>query len=332
MSSEAANNTIVVAVCARSDSLTLRELVGSLFSQETPSGWAHPEILVVVNESEALSPRLGEYLETVTPPGRVSQVIFEVVKGIPHSRNAALDWANKHELGWVGFIDDDCRPEDDWLYELCRAQEITGADAVAGAWNVVPVEEPSRWLPPYFWGPQRYEVAGKPATDLARLETAYTRSVLVCSASAVDSVGKALRFNPARETRGGSDVEFFDDFAAAGNMIVFAEKSRVKELYGNERLSFRWHFKRKIRNSQRVLENEVMRFNPRFRYRLRGYGKSLREALLLVILPINSPRTEYTTRQRAAELALQLAPLVGVLAEFLGFRYHSYSDSWKFLR
>lgn len=332
MAREFEEESVAVAVCAREDSALLRDLILKLFLQETPGGWQSPAVVVVINDSEQQNSDIRGFVSDATPSGRLSSIVFETRRGIPFARNAALDFAHQEGFDWVGFIDDDCIPDDDWLYEICLACKQSASDGAAGAWRISPVAEPSPWIPNDYWGEKNYFVGGRPANDLDELETAYTRSVIFRRSSATGPDGTPLLFSEKLANSGGSDVEFFDALIGAGGKVVFASKSRIEEKYEGERLEFVWHVKRKIRDSQLIFEREVISMRRSTIWRAAMFFRGLASGLFGLVRPNSMEGHRAPMRQRVGEVVLRLAPVFGIALFIAGFRYHSYSNTWKFLR
>jgi GT2 family glycosyltransferase len=65
----------------------------------------------------------------------------EPMPGVTYARNRAVEVALERGADFVAFIDDDDKPEPDWLIQLLDTQAATGADLVFGTWvldNMMP--------------------------------------------------------------------------------------------------------------------------------------------------------------------------------------------------
>jgi hypothetical protein len=224
---------------------------------------------------------------------------------------------------WLAFIDDDCIPNEVWLKDLIETAIQLQADAVAGAWELRPEGELSRWLPDYVFGPKVYEVEGIEVRDKHPLRTAYTRSVLfdVSSESLVSRRG--LRFDTTRAELGGSDVLFFDKLRAEGGKILFSSSSKVVEFYSGDRLRVRWWFWRKYRNAQFRFERGELSVRQVLLGFLRLF-KTLGSYVLAALVP-KIRKKGGTTLEAFGHLVLSSAPLLGLLG-YRVYRFKSYPN------
>ena len=264
--------------------------------------------------------RLGSRL------GSSFALAFEPEVSIAKARNKALDWALEEGLNWLAFIDSDCWPQPDWLSRLMLCARHTGAAVVAGDADIRPDSQPSRFVPSNTWGKGSYSswhFVGK-----NELNTAFTRNV-VFRVDMVPSVRSgSLRFTEFLGSQGGSDLLFFKEIHSQGFKIAFCRSALVVENYSGERLRFRWHFKRTVRNTQLALLRGE-RVSDLFRQRFRRASSQEIAA---------SERPERTTHllstqpwlfQALGRMGLFVAAGIGLLAFKLDFRYSSYSDSWS---
>jgi len=157
---------------------------------------------------------------------------IEPQQGIPVARNRALAESNAFE--WVIFVDDDERPDPQWLDYLVATQKKEKPDAVAGP--VVPSFDDS--VPPWiidgrFFNRQRYRTG-------TRLEHAFTGNILFRHP---ECVGPKLHFDETM-TGGGSDREFFSRYTEAGAVVVWCDEAVVHEDIPRERATVAWLVKR----------------------------------------------------------------------------------------
>ena len=91
---------------------------------------AAPEVLVLIVDNEGSS-RSQAICEAAASRGLGVRYLAETRRGISFARNRGLD-AVPEDVDFIAMIDDDERPEPDWLEELLLAQAATGADVVQG--------------------------------------------------------------------------------------------------------------------------------------------------------------------------------------------------------
>ena len=147
--------------------------------------------------------------------------------GLSSVRNFALTYANGR-CALLAMIDDDEAPQPQWLAELLRVQEATGADAVVGPVpHLLPSEAP-RWLRdgPFFDLPVY--------ADQEAMTDGYSGNCLL----SVDAVARlGLRFDPALNFAGGEDLLFFRQLLRGGARLVYAANAVAEEAVGTERVT-----------------------------------------------------------------------------------------------
>jgi succinoglycan biosynthesis protein ExoM len=233
---------------------------------------------------------------------------LEKRRGIPQARNAALALALERADA-VAFLDDDEEPEPDWLAQLLRVQQETGADAVAGP--VVPVfeESPPAWIERgRLFEPSRFATG-------TRLSSAFTNNVLVRARAlaAMDAL-----FDERLALTGGSDDEFFRRFAAAGHSIVWADEAPVHEWVPATRARLGWLLRRQLRvGTCAVLVERGLRRPPRPPWRLLAQGLwCVAKGGLLALLALPRGRGPAAAELRVAAFgAGLLAGLCGLVVE-----------------
>jgi GT2 family glycosyltransferase len=240
------------------ESSILERTVGSVLSQEVKGGWYIAEIVLIVNlEPSALSKEAQNALLSSLSPAVTIRFVFEPRRGIPHGRNAAVEDYLSSGSDWMAFIDDDCVADDGWLQALCDSATEHGAEIAAGSWRFVTDERPSPLLPKSTWYPHKYLLHGREINDGEELPHAFTRSVLFTIKEAAPAV-QGLRFDESRVELGGSDTLYFRQLIESGAKAVFAENSRVAEYLSGRRVTFHWHFRRALRNTQFRLDRSKL--------------------------------------------------------------------------
>lgn len=328
---KALNSVGTVFICTTGFSPSLIRCLTSLSQQRVAPGFNIVKLTVVWNTNslaaQASERQLDEWaLAHWKGPLHLHQH-WEPRRGIPQARNKALSVAIDIGLDWFAFIDDDCVAHPGWLETLTGRARETGADVVAGSWHIVPDGSPSSWLPRHIFGPKGYDPGGRPARDGDHLPTAYTRNVLV-RMSAIDSAPEeARRFDESLSYRGGSDVIFFYGLSRAGSTIVYAKEAVVDEVYPERRMTLRWHFKRRIRNTQLRLSRAPMTGESTV-----SSGGSLlnlfhllwRIPAGLLLAPISA--VSHRVRRFIGTTALWSAPYIAALLHFMGIHYLEYAD------
>ncbi len=153
--------------------------------------------------------------------------------GISHARNAAVALALTREPEWLAFLDDDEWPDPQWLSELLRVQQATGADAVGGPTRSVFPEQADATVRgnPYFGADLNL-----PDGSACQLEAAGN---FLIRATLVQSLAPDY-FHPAFAESGGEDLAFFTRLSTQGARMHWAAQAVVNESVPASRLSERW--------------------------------------------------------------------------------------------
>lgn len=154
------------------------------------------------------------------------------------ARNACLESGNGD---FLAFIDDDETVRAEWLTELMKVAEATGADAVLGPVRAVYSEAAPGWM-------RRGDFhSTNPVWVGGEIRTGYTSNVVLRRASPAVS---GRRFNLALGRTGGEDTEYFAQMHEAGGRIAFAPLALVEEPVPDARTRFSWLTKRRFRSGQ----------------------------------------------------------------------------------
>jgi succinoglycan biosynthesis protein ExoM len=288
---------------------------------------APPDVLILITDNEG-SARAKAICATVAADrGFCVRYLVEERRGISFARNRCLE-AVPADADFIAMIDDDERPEPEWLEELLLAQAATAADVVQG--RVLPVfaEGTPAWvrdggyfgypLPP---GPFRREEWA----DLQEIASAATNNVLVRAAAVA---GLGLRFDPRLGLTGGSDALFFRALRAAGHRIVYAERAVVCEDVPLSRASLGYVWRRSYRDGSKRLAAKLWARAPggarglrvRGRLALRAMAQAARAGLWLLARGLLGQMN----RALLAHGLVKLANACGTLAACAGLNYEHY--------
>ncbi len=209
---------ITVALCTRDREATLERTLQQLQQLDYPNF----EILVIDNSADFVPTRaiVDRHAHGPVPIGYARCL----VPGTSRARNMALAVARSP---WVAFIDDDCRPERNWLKELARPAADANCRCVTGlvfpahldnAAEVVCDWRDTAMVDPFAPRVVSYDPAIEhpwPATAGAGL--------LVHRAFARSIGGFDIHLGPgARTVGGGEDAEFLDRVLRNGGNVHHA--------------------------------------------------------------------------------------------------------------
>lgn len=227
-------------------------------------------------------------------------------------RNEALRQA-AHLAPFAALVDDDELPEKDWLQNLFRTQETTGAPVVIGPVRAVYPAGTPEW----FVACGAFELREYP--EGARLSEGITGNALLDMRVICD---RGLCFDERLGRSGGEDQVFFRQAHATGVDIRYAAEAVVYEPVVPERLRLRWVLARELRKGTTL--GWIARNHPDLGesvwYRAAAAGKWLAIALAGLVC---SPLTRYS-RTEAVRSLLRGARAVGMLSGLLGWTPTTY--------
>lgn len=251
----------------------------------------------------------------------------EAQRGISYARNRCLENLPA-DCDFVAMIDDDERPEPDWLEALLLAQAASGADVVQGGVCPAFADETPSWIRRggfFDWPPPPSPFRGRAWTDGQELGSAATNNVLV-RAAAIGALG--VRFDHRLALTGGEDAVFFRILNAAGYRIVYAAGARVREQVPRSRANLTYLCRRAFRNGSKRLwakwwatpsdTARVGRTRLRLAFRALGQAGS---AVGWLLAGLVRGRTD---KALLAHGVMEIANAAGTLVACLGLRYEHY--------
>lgn len=236
--------------------------------------------------------------------------VHEPEPGIPAARNRALRTAGNH--GYLAFVDDDETVHPDWILELAKAAQTTGAAFVQGPVEMTVQDQSDEWwLRSAFFRQKVFE-------NFAPRHESWTNNVLI-DLEFITRHGCC--FDDALRYDGGSDTLFFQDVVTAGGEGCFARDAVVYEVQKKSRLTWRWAIKRHYRYGISRANTVVLR-KP-FHYSL-GYC-GLRGAAMLGLGLLKLPSCVVLGRRGAADSIALMSRGVGVYSGLLGGKHKEYA-------
>ncbi len=230
---------------------------------------------------------------------------FEVIyihcpaSNISIARNACLDHATGDHLA---FMDDDSTVSKDWLVELLKTAQVTGADAVLGPVRSIYSAAAPAWM-------RRGDFhSTAPVSVDGVIRTGYSGNVMLKRRSP-RLTGR--RFNLALGQTGGEDTEYFAHLSRAGGTIAFAPGAIAYEPVPDHRAKFSWLAKRRFRVGQthgRLLGQETASRLPQLALAAAKTGWCVAMALAFIPMPVKRNRSAL----RAIMHAGAFSGLIGV--------------------
>lgn len=189
------------------------------------------EICVVDNDAAGEGAHICNNLAADYP--FLVHAMVEPQAGISPARNAAVNHALTRNPVFLAFLDDDERPEPQWLNELLRVQSTTGADVVGGpTLSEFPDNVPDQVKQnPYFGADLGFN-------DMQRCQLQAAGNFLI-KADVINTMAPTF-FHPAFAHSGGEDLAFFTQLAKNGAVMYWAANAIVHEAVPANRLTRTW--------------------------------------------------------------------------------------------
>ena len=238
-------------------------------------------------------------------------LVEEPQRGISEARNRAAQETLARNAHLLAFIDDDDLPEADWLAELIKKYDETGADIVMGnrrrpsGYAIDPAEPHSQVT---LWKPN-----GLP--DLLS-----TCNVLINTRILETLAREGPIFDPVFSSMGGGDADFFVRARKAGATFTAAPRSIIDFRVEGARSSFHGGIRRKLKGgcSQGTLARKYVKGRFKAAWLTSLAWRSIRDLLLL--LP------DFALNQRKAKSLQKLAWDYGAFYGFLGGQIAYYNE------
>lgn len=308
MAARSTNNEprVAVCICTFRRLAQLGRLLDSLLAIIRPPSTAF--VIVDNDGSEAeIAQRVEAFASACTNP---VEFVVERKPGISAARNAAVSAARRMNANLIAMLDDDERASPDWLMELLKTGDATGARVVGG-----PVE-------PVF--PQEHE----PTMRYRRLWSVppgrmYDRTYVYCTANclvelaALDTLGEAP-FDERFGLTGGEDSALFRRLFFAGVTMAWAERAVLYQDFPPERANMAWMRQRWYRQGNIGVVCERVSPDPR------GLGPLPKSLLLFARLPLY-PLFNFEVLRAPQLWQLECERVRGRLARHLGVGFDEYA-------
>jgi len=218
----------VICVCTYKRPDGIRQLLDAL-TQISDA----PDIKICVVDNDAA----GEGAEVCNNlPADYPFTVHAMVEpqaGISPARNTVVAYALSLKPDFLAFLDDDEYPEPQWLSELLRVQNATGADVVGGPTiSEFPDNVPDRVKQNPYFGAD----LGFADEQSCQLQAAGN---FLIKADVISTMAPTF-FHPAFAQSGGEDLAFFTQLAKNGASMRWAANAIVHEAVPANRLTQSW--------------------------------------------------------------------------------------------
>ena len=181
------------------------------------------------------------------PRWRPLRIRYEIERrrGISNARNHGVELAVGQ---WIAMIDDDERPDPDWLAQLMRSQQAHQADVVFGP--IIPYisADAPQWL---FRG--RFLERNRHPTGTPVPNSELRCGNLLMKRSLLDT---GVRFDVRFSITGGEDVMFFRSLRSPNTRYIWCDEAIVREFQPEPRYQVEWVLKRAFNGGQNFAEQE----------------------------------------------------------------------------
>jgi glycosyltransferase involved in cell wall biosynthesis len=191
--------------------------------------------ILVVENNQYPDEHVRKIINTYDKSERCVQHLLEPIRGIPHARNAALNFAKDKGYNYLAFIDDDAFASLDWIKTLVKVNK--NAHVTAGPQLAIFPEGTSLFYRNAAVYHERAIVNG------SAIKWAATNNILI-DISFMEA--KDLSFNP-KLINGGEDKELFLRVNKSRGKLIWSDTAFVSEYIAQSRLSIKWATRRTFR-------------------------------------------------------------------------------------
>jgi len=224
---------IVVTLTTGSRNTTFNECLLSLQALTNINGYKI-DILVVENNQHP-DQHVQKIISSYKNSEKCVKHLLEPIRGIPHARNAALNFAKQEGYSYLAFIDDDAFASKGWIENLVKTIETNN---VASGPQLALFPESTETF--YRNAAVYHERA---IVDGEGIKWAATNNILI-DISFMEA--KGLSFNP-KLINGGEDKELFLRVNQLGGKLIWSQSAVVSEHIAQSRLSVKWAMRRTFR-------------------------------------------------------------------------------------
>lgn len=287
----------LVSICIASiGRASLLDTVEAVLACTLPSCFAREIVIADDNPTATVASVLGSLAERADV-----RIVVSGARNISVARNRAMAHASGE---YVVFVDDDEAPAADWLEQLVRLADESGAEGVQGCVvGVYPPHSPdwAKKLRPYD---KTYGAAGQ------AIPVGSTCNLLLRRATLVE---RSLEFDPALGRTGGEDTDLCFRLTASGGRIVCSTTATVFENVPVERLAPR-HLMRRYARGGHSYASTVLAHCGVLR-KVLEVGKA---AALVAVFSVMAMASWRVLPAASMRFALRTSGNVGKLLFFLG--------------
>lgn len=224
---------IVATLTTGTRNTTFNECLLSLQTLNNVNGYKI-DILVVENNQRP-DEHVQKIISSYNKSEKCVKHLLEPIRGIPHARNAALNFAKDKGYNYLAFIDDDAFASKSWIENLVKTIETNN---VASGPQLAIFPDSTR---SFYRNAAVYHE--RTIADGEGVKWAATNNILI-DLSFMEA--NDLSFNP-KLINGGEDKELFLRVNKSGGNLIWSKEAVVSEYVAQSRLSVKWAMRRTFR-------------------------------------------------------------------------------------
>jgi|TARA_B100000780_G_scaffold49689_1_gene30873 hypothetical protein len=190
-------------------------------------------IYIIINNNLENSKDL--ILKIVTNPKVKIKILKTSKKNIPSTRNVFLKSIKNKEVKFIGFLDDDCNIDRNWLFSMTKFITRYNCDIVGGP----QLHETTSHKYRLFYDFIEPKYKNKQKIDWIATNNCFFKKKVIDK--------KNCKFDERLKNIGGSDQLFFKKLKMSGNSIMWNIKATVSEYNQKDRENINWFLKRNFR-------------------------------------------------------------------------------------
>ena len=224
---------IAICICfSKKNETHHHKILNDLNILKIPVGWNLSFYLVVNNNPS----KLINLIKKIISNKKINIFILNSMKkDIPNTRNIFLFKIKKYNLDYIGFLDDDCKINRNWIFLMTNFITKYKCDIVGG---------------PQYHGVSNikykklYEVLEPPNSNKQKIKWVATNNCFF-KKKVLDKTNQI--FDANLRNIGGSDQLFFRKLKKKNFSIMWNSKATVEEYPQIERENYTWFLKRNFR-------------------------------------------------------------------------------------
>lgn len=239
--------TCAIGIATRGRAGMVTELLDALVHLERPSDFRLSFIFVENDTQLSLEELVKNFRERLASEERLIHV-NEPKLGIPFARNRVIEIALEQGVDYLAFIDDDVRPDTNWLTELLGGACKRGLDLAGGPIRLGKPREHLDYWQRAVWHGVHFRMRRVERVAAMRQATGNDKRVTIITSNWLARMAfirlHGMRFDESLGFSGGSDTLFNRQLAETGGRIGWITTATATETWSVDRLTLGYIFRR----------------------------------------------------------------------------------------